>query len=111
LFQAIKWFNPTYSDLYKASKMICKVRRPKSRIKTCSILENIITSSNNVFKFYESGMAVEIRKLGNLTRETAKINVIPKQTAGSSISILELQAKKSDLTDTACIFVKLYSRT
>ena len=48
-----------------------------------SFLEDIITSSNEVFKDCVSDMAVEIQELGNPTRETAKNNHTVKQIAGS----------------------------
>jgi hypothetical protein len=41
-------------------------------------------------------MVVEIRKLGNLTRETAKENVPAKSTAGFHILTQQLQGKQSD---------------
>jgi hypothetical protein len=63
--------------------MICKVRSLKSRLKTRSFLEDIITSSNEVFKDCAFHMAVEIRKLVNPTRETAENNDTVKQIAGS----------------------------
>jgi len=47
------------------------------------LLEEIITSSNEVFKGFESDMAVGIRKLGNLTPKTAKSNDKVKQSAGT----------------------------
>ena len=50
-----------------------------------------------MFKDFESDLAVEIRKLGNLTRETAKSNDTIMQNASSSILTLQLQATKSDL--------------
>jgi hypothetical protein len=46
-------------------------------------LEEIITSSNDVFKDFVSDMAVEIRNLGNLNQETAENNDTVKQIAGS----------------------------
>jgi hypothetical protein len=46
-------------------------------------LEEIIISSQEVFKDFESDMVVEIRMLGHLTRETAENNDTVKQTAGS----------------------------
>ena len=64
---------------------------------TCSFLEEIITSSNEVFNDCESDKAVGIRKLGNLTRETAESNVTGMQTAGCQLLTQQLQAKKSDL--------------
>ena len=63
--------------------MICNVRSLKSRIKTRSFLEEIITSSNEVFKDCVSDMVVEIRKLGILTQETAENNDIVTQNVGS----------------------------
>jgi len=47
------------------------------------ILEEIMTSSNDMINEFESGMAVVIRNLGKLTRETAESNVTVLQTAGS----------------------------
>ena len=52
-------------------------------MKTCSFLEDIITSSNELFKDFVSDMAVEIRMLGIPTRETAENNDTVKTTAGS----------------------------
>jgi len=46
-------------------------------------LEEIITSSIEVYKDFESDMAVEIRKLCNPTRETAESHIIVQQNAGS----------------------------
>jgi len=63
--------------------MISKVRSLKSRIKTRPLLEQITTSSNEVFKDYVYNMAVEIRKLGTPTPETAENNATVKLTAGS----------------------------
>jgi hypothetical protein len=63
--------------------MICNVRLVKSQIKTRSFLEEIITSSNEVFKHCVSDMVVEIGKLGNLTQEAAENNVTVTQIAGS----------------------------
>jgi len=82
-FQAIGRFNPTFIEDHQASRIICKVRLLKLQIKTSSFLEEIITLSNDMFKDLESDMAVEIRKLGNPTRETAENNDTVKQTAGS----------------------------
>jgi hypothetical protein len=73
--------------------MICKVRSLKSRIKTRSFLEEIITYTNEVFKDCVSDMAVQIRKLGNPTGETAENNDTAKQIAGSYILTLQLQGK------------------
>jgi hypothetical protein len=62
--------------------MICKVRLLKSRIKTRSFLEEIITSSMEVFKDCESDMAVGIRKFGNMTQMTGGSELIVQQIAG-----------------------------
>jgi len=83
LFQAIRRFELTFIEAPQASKMICKVRLFKSRIITHSYLEEIMTSSNEVFKDCESDMAVAIKRLGNWTLETADSNVIVQHTAGS----------------------------
>jgi len=63
--------------------MIYKVRLLKSRVKTRSFLEEIITSSNEVFKDSVSDMGVKIQKLGNPITETAENNDTVKQIAGS----------------------------
>ena len=63
--------------------MICKVRLLKSRIETRSFLEEIITSSNEVFKDFESDMVARIRTQGNQTAKTAECNDAVTQTAGS----------------------------
>jgi len=48
-----------------------------------AFLEEIITSSNELFKHFESDMEVGIWKLGNPTREMAESNITVKLTAGS----------------------------
>ena len=83
LFQAIGRFESTSIEARQASKMVCKVRSLNSRMKTRSFLEEIITSSNEVFKAYVSGMAVKIRMLGIPTHETAENHDTVKQTLGS----------------------------
>jgi hypothetical protein len=55
----------------------------KSGSKTRFFLDEIITSSNEVFKDFLSNMAVEIWKLGNPSQETTKNNNTVMQTAGS----------------------------
>jgi len=70
-------------EAHQTSNLICKVRSLKSRIKTGSILEEIITLSKEAFKDLESDMAVRIRQLGNSCRKTAKSNITVEQTAGS----------------------------
>jgi len=62
--------------------MIWAVRSLKSRIKTHLFLEEIITSSNEVFEDLESDMVVVIRKLRNRNRETAESKVIVLWNAG-----------------------------
>jgi len=83
LFQAIGRFHPSFIEAHQASKMICNVSSLKSRIKTRSFLEEIITLSNVVFKDFVSDMAVEIRMLGIPTRETAGNTDTVKPTPGS----------------------------
>jgi len=82
-FQAIWRFEPTFIEAHHASRMIYKVRSLKSRIKTGSFLEEMIISSNEVFKDFVCDMAVEMRKLGNTTPETAENNDTVKHTVGS----------------------------
>ena len=76
LFQAIGCFEPTFIEAHHASKMICKVRSLKSRIKTRSFLEEIITPRKEVFKDCESDMVVKFRMLGNPTWKIAESIVI-----------------------------------
>jgi len=83
LCQAIECFEPTFMEALQASKMICKVRWLKSKIKTYSCLEDIITTSNKVFKVVECDIAEKIRKQGDTCWETAKSYVIVKYNAGS----------------------------
>ena len=70
-------------EAHQASKMIGIVRSLKSRIKKDSFLEEIITLSSDVFKDFESDMAVGIRQLGNPTGKTAKSNDTAKHAVGS----------------------------
>jgi hypothetical protein len=65
----------------------------KSWIKTWSFLLETITLSNDVFQDSDSNMAVEIIQLGNPISETAESNDIVKETLGSYILTLHLQAK------------------
>jgi len=97
LFQAIRGVQPIFIDAHHLSNMICKVRSPQSQVKTHSVLEEIITSSNEVYKDFESDMEVGIRKLGSPTRDTVESNLTVQQAAGSSLITLQPQAKKSDL--------------
>jgi len=73
--------------------MMCNVRWLKSGIKTRSFLEEIITSTNEVFKDFVSDMAVEIGMLAIPTRETAENTDTVKPTVGSEILTLQLQGK------------------
>jgi hypothetical protein len=82
-FRAICRFESTFIEAHEVSRMICTVRSLKSCIKRCSSLEEIIPSSNEVFKDCVSDMAVEIRKLCNPTWETAENNNTVIQIAGS----------------------------
>jgi len=83
LFRGIGRFVPTFIAAHHTSKMICNVSLLKSWIKTCSFLEEIITSSIEVFKDFESDMAIGIRPFGIATWETAHSNVIVKQNVDS----------------------------
>jgi len=82
-FQAIGHFELTFIEAHQAFKMIGKVRSLKSRLNTHALLEDIITSSNEVFNDFESDIVVGIRKISNLTCETAESNLIVTQNAGS----------------------------
>jgi len=93
LFQAIGRFEPSFLEAHHASKMICNVRSLISQFKTRSFLEEIITSSNDVFTDFVSDMAVAIRMLGIPTRETAENNDTVKQTARSEMLTLQLQGR------------------
>jgi hypothetical protein len=92
-FQTIGRIELTFIEAHQASKMIFTVTSLKSRIKTLSFLEEIITSNNEVFKDCISDMAVEIRKLGNPTGVTAENNDTVKKIAGSQILTVQLQGK------------------
>jgi hypothetical protein len=84
LFRAIGLFHPTFIEPNQPLTMMCNVRAPKSQMTlTHSSLNEIITSSNKVFKDFESEMAVGSRKLGHPTWQAARSNVTIKQTAGS----------------------------
>jgi len=77
--------------------MICNVRLLKSRIKTRSLLEEIISSSKEVFKDLECDMAVRIGTLVDPTRKTGVTDDTVMRTAISQILTIQLQAKKLDL--------------
>jgi len=64
------------------SNLICTVRLLKSPIKSCSLLEEIGTSSKKVFIKFESNIAVGSWKLDNSTSETVKSYMIVKKKAG-----------------------------
>jgi len=83
LYLAIGRFKLTFREAHHTSKMICKLRSLKSWIRTRSFLHEIITSSNEVFKDFESNMAEGMRKLGYPTWQTAENTNIAKQTTGS----------------------------
>ena len=51
-------FERTLKEAYQASIYICNVGSLKSQIKTCSLLEDIITSRNAVSNDFESDIAV-----------------------------------------------------
>jgi len=83
LFQAIGRFEPSFIEALQASKMIYNVRSLRSRIKTRSFLEEIITSSKEVFKDLESDMVVRIRTLVDPTRRPGESDNTVNQTASS----------------------------
>jgi len=59
-FEVIRRFESKFIQTHQASMMICKLTSLKSWIKTGSFLEKIITSTNEVFKVFESNMAIDI---------------------------------------------------
>jgi len=75
-FQAVDWFEPTLIEANQVSNMICNNRFLKSQIKTSSFLDNIITSSNQESKDFETDMMIEIWKLRNSSSEIVKSYVI-----------------------------------
>jgi len=79
-------------------------------MKARSSLDEIITSSNEVFTDFESDMAVGLGQLGNPIGKTAETNHTAKHAVGSYILTLLLQVKKTALSDIACIVVMLYTR-
>ena len=93
LIQTIGCFKSTFFDAHQALKMICKVMLLKSQIKTREFFEEIITSSNEVFKECESHMALRSRQLSNPARNPAESNDTAQHTVGSQILTLLLQAK------------------
>jgi len=83
IFQAIGRFEPSFFEAHHSSKMNCNVWSLKSRMKTGSFLEEIITSTKVVFTDFEYDISVRIRRLVDPTRKTGKINNTVKQTASS----------------------------
>jgi len=83
MIQAIGRFEPTFIDAHEVSKMICNIRSLKSWLRTRSLIEEVIISSNEVSNDFESDMAVGIRKLGNPSYESAESDDTVKPTAGS----------------------------
>jgi len=82
-FEAIGHCEPILIQTHQVLNMMCKLKTVKSRISTSLCLEEIETSSNVVFKDFESDMAGGIGKLGVATRQTAEINVIVELIACS----------------------------
>jgi len=64
LFQAVGRFENSFIEAHQAPKMICNVRSLKSRMKTSSHLEEIMTSVNEVFNNFLLDMAIESMMLG-----------------------------------------------
>jgi hypothetical protein len=78
VIESIGCFEPTFIEAHQASKMICNVRSLKSRIKTGSFSEHVITSSNNVFGEFVFDIGVGNGTLRNSTWFTVKGYVIVK---------------------------------
>jgi len=93
-FQAIECFEPTFIEAHQASNMSCKVRSLKSRMKTDSFLEDIITWSNKDFKDSESDSVVGTWTLHISTCYIVTSYIIVKLKAVCQILTLDLQARK-----------------
>jgi len=78
LFQAIGCFEPTFIEAHHVSNINCELRSLKLQMKTHCFVENIITSSNELFKYWESDLVEGIWKLHNSGWETVKGYVIVK---------------------------------
>lgn len=104
-------YEPTVIEVHQAPKLISQVRSLYWEIKTISLLEEIASYSNEVFQHFESDIAVRLRNLANTPLETAESYVKVTKHSGPYISTSDLQAKKSNLYDLACIIVKLYTST
>jgi len=83
----------SFIEAHGASNMIWNVRSIKLRMETRAFWEDIIPSSNKVFKDLESGTAERIWNLGNWNCIAVKSYVTVKYTAGFYILTLELQAR------------------
>jgi len=70
LLHAVGRFELTFIAAHQASKMLCDVGLLKSRIKTPSFLDDIITSSNEVFIDWESDMVEGIWMLREFSWQT-----------------------------------------
>jgi hypothetical protein len=80
--EVIGYFEPTFVEAHQAPKMICKVLLFKSHIKKRSFLAQIITTSHEIFKDFESDMTLGLRMLDNPTSDTVESNSTLKQNAG-----------------------------
>jgi hypothetical protein len=76
-------FELTLIAAQQVLETFCNIRLLTSQITAHLFLEEIITSSIEVFQDLESDMAVGIRNLGIATRAAAESNVIVQQNAGS----------------------------
>jgi hypothetical protein len=63
---------PTIVNTHQTSKVIGTVREYKSWYETPSLFDDIITSSNEIFKHFESNIILAIGIPGNLTEETVR---------------------------------------
>jgi len=99
-YQPIECFEPTFIEAHQVSNMISKARSLKSRIKTHSSFEDIITPHNTVFTDCESDMVVGIWNLRNSSLVTVKSYGSVELNAGSEILTLELHAGRSKTCET-----------
>jgi len=76
LFLAIGRFEPIFIVAHQVLNMICNIRSVKSQIQICPFLDDIVTSSNEVFIVWEHVMVIGSWRLCNSCWETVKGDII-----------------------------------
>jgi hypothetical protein len=94
LFEAIETFEWTFIEVHQASNIIRRVRSFKSQIQSYLLLDDIITSSNEVFTDFESDIVLGIWSLCISGWVTVKSYNSVKYAAGSSLSTVAQPARK-----------------